>query len=205
LAKQIRETAFEALDGILVDYVNALNQIHVDLKDAASNFSDSSILGEALKAAAIGRVAGGFGGSGKLLGTVGAIAAVGKEAMKQRALVAQQKQLEAQAKSLAFSKILEYLKAVEALPENLLDYGCAKCFGAHPSDLEPGLGHPELNAGPGSDGHPGHNLWKQSPFADRQFRWRARREKQGQCGAFAGFLSIFSMLIAFLLIALARR
>ena len=129
LAKQIREMVFEAPDKILVSYVDTLKQIHMDLNGIASSFSESSVVGEAMKGAAIGRVAGGFGGSGKVLGAVGAIAAAGNEAMKQAVLLAQQKRLEAEAKSLAFSKILEYLKAVEELPENLLDYGCARCFG----------------------------------------------------------------------------
>ena len=121
LAKQVRQTVFEALDNTLVSYVATLKQIHMDLKGVASTFSDSSVIGEAMKGATIGRVAGGFGDSGKVLGAVGAIAAAGNEAMKQGSLLAQQKQLEAEAKNLAFSKILEYLRAVEALPE--------KCFG----------------------------------------------------------------------------
>ena len=107
LAKQIREIVFEAPDKILVSYVDTLKQIRLDLNGVASSFSDSSVIGQAMKGAAIGRVAGGFGGSGKVLGAVGAIAAAGNEAMKQAALLAQQKQLEAGAKSLAFSKILQ--------------------------------------------------------------------------------------------------
>lgn len=129
LAKQVRETAFEAADRILVSYVESLKQLNVDLNTISGSITDTSVVGQALKGAALGRVAGGFGGTGKILGAVGAVVAAGTEAMKQAALLQQQKQLEAQAKSLAFSKILEYLKAAKALPENLLDYGCAKCFG----------------------------------------------------------------------------
>jgi hypothetical protein len=130
LAKQVRETVFEAPDKILVGYVNALRQINVDLRSVAGSFAETSVLGEALKGGAIGRVAGGFGDAGKVLGAVGAVAAAGREAEKQAALLEQRSQLEARARGLAFSKIVEYLKAVEALPENLLDYGCAKCFGS---------------------------------------------------------------------------
>ena len=129
LAKQLREVVFEMPDKILVGYVGALRQINLDLMGVAGSIADTSVLGEAMKGAAIGRVAGGFGETGKVLGAVGAMAAAGQEAMKQAALLEQRKQLEAQATGLAFSKILEYLKAIEALPENLLDYGCAKCFG----------------------------------------------------------------------------
>src|ERR1035441_4240387 len=54
LAKQVRETVFEAPDRILLSYVDALKQIHMDLNGVASNFSDSSVIGEAMKGAAIG-------------------------------------------------------------------------------------------------------------------------------------------------------
>jgi hypothetical protein len=129
LAKQVREIVFERTDKILISYVDSLEQINLGLGEAARNLSDSSVLGEAMKGAAIGRVAGGFGETGKVLGAVGAIAAAGEEATKQLALLEQQHKLGEEARDLAFSKIVEYLKAVEALPENLLDYGCAKCFG----------------------------------------------------------------------------
>ena len=129
LAKQVRQTVFEKPDKILISYVDSLNHLNLDLGEAARSLSNSSVLGEAMKGAAIGRVAGGFGGTGKVLGAVGAIAAAGQEAMKQQALLAQQQQLVEEARNLAFSKIVEYLKTIELLPENLLDYGCAKCFG----------------------------------------------------------------------------
>ena len=129
LAKKIRQTVFEKLDMVLVSYVDSLKQINLDLGGVVQGLSDSSVLAEALKGAAIGRVAGGFGDTGKVFGTVGAIAAAGKEAEKQQALLALRQKLMDEARSLAFSKIIDYLKEVELLPENLLDYGCAKCFG----------------------------------------------------------------------------
>jgi hypothetical protein len=129
LGKQIRHTVFEGPDRTLVSYVDTLRQINIDLGGVTQTLSDSSVLAEAMKGAAIGRVAGGFGDTGKVLGAVGAIAAAGKEAAKQQALLAQQQKLMDESRNLAFSKIIEYLKEVEALPENLLDYGCAKCFG----------------------------------------------------------------------------
>lgn len=129
LAKQIREVTFERLDRILVSYLETLQTIHLDLREAATALSESSMLGAAMKAAAIGQVAGGFGDGGKLLGVVGALAAAGKEAAKQQALMEERKRLEVEAKHLAFANVIEYLKAVESMPENLLDYGCSRCFG----------------------------------------------------------------------------
>jgi hypothetical protein len=129
LAKQVRLIAFEGLDKILLSYVEALTGLHMDLRQVTNSLADSSVLGEALRGAAIGQVAGGLGQGGKLLGTIGALAAAGNEATKQQALLDRQRQIELESKNLAFAKIVEYLRAVEAMPENLLDYGCAKCFG----------------------------------------------------------------------------
>jgi hypothetical protein len=130
LAKQIRQTVFGTTDKILVSYIGSLEEIKLDLLETfRRSFADSSMLGEAMKGAAIGRVAGGFGDGGKVLGAVGAIAAASKEVMKQQALLEHQQKLLDDARYLAYAKIIEYLKAVETLPENLLDYGCAKCFG----------------------------------------------------------------------------
>ena len=67
LAKQLREVVFEMPDKILVGYLGALRQINLDLMGVASSIADTSILGEAIKGAAIGRVAGGFGETGKVL------------------------------------------------------------------------------------------------------------------------------------------
>jgi len=130
LAKQVRQVVFERLDKILVSYIEALRAINLNLQGVAEGLSGSSLLGEALKGAAIGQVAGGFGKPGKVVGALGALVAAGDEAMKQQMLREMQHRLRADGQGLAFSKIVEYLKEVSSLPEQLLDYGCARCFGS---------------------------------------------------------------------------
>jgi hypothetical protein len=173
LAKQIRQGGFEALDKILVSYIEALKRIHVDLQGIAVSLSNSSLIGEAMKGAAIGQVAGGFGGGGKLLGTVGALAAAGQEAMKQQALLEMQNRLYAEAKDLAFSKIGEYLQAVESLPEHLLDFGCAKCFGAQVDFTLQGA------VLKGVESHVGERLRASIAMAANLADAEARKPKQG--------------------------
>ena len=59
LAKELREAVFEAPDKILIEYLSALKQINIDISDVVNMFADSSIIGEAMKGAVIGRIAGG--------------------------------------------------------------------------------------------------------------------------------------------------
>lgn len=129
LAKEIRENAFRALDRVLGSYVIALREISIDLADASNKLSETSVFAEGLKGAAIGRVAGGFGKAGNVLAVVGGLAAAGTEASKQAAISQQQQHLLAQASNLPFQKITDYLIEVQSLPDYLLDYACAKCFG----------------------------------------------------------------------------
>src|SRR5579863_633777 len=112
LAKQVRQVVFERLDKILVSYIEALRAINLNLQGVAEGLSGSSLLGEALKGAAIGQVAGGFGKPGKVVGALGALVAAGDEAMKQQMLREMQHRLRADGQGLAFSKIVEYLKEV---------------------------------------------------------------------------------------------
>jgi hypothetical protein len=58
---------------------------------------------------------------------------VGAEAEKKLALFQERAGLERQAKSLPLLKIAAYLERVTKLPERLMDYGCARCFGGQVS------------------------------------------------------------------------
>jgi hypothetical protein len=129
LAKQVRAEVFDTLDSILADYIRALRQLEIDLTNVSSELRGSSMVDAAMKGAAIGQLAGGLGSSGQTLGAINALLQAGVEAEKQLALLQQRLELLKQAQSMTFPKIVEYLKAVSVLPERLLDYGCAKCFG----------------------------------------------------------------------------
>ena len=129
LAKQLRVEVFGPLDAVLTDYIQALRQLEIDLGGVSSELRDSSMVDAAMKGAVIGQLAGGLGSSGRTLGAVNALLQAGVEAEKRLALLQQRLALLKQAESMTFPKIVEYLKAVRELPERLLDYGCAKCFG----------------------------------------------------------------------------
>ena len=68
MSKQIRETSFASLDSLLVGYIQALRQIGLDLSRASSQLQEGSMLGAAMRGAAVGQVAGGLGSTGKTLG-----------------------------------------------------------------------------------------------------------------------------------------
>ncbi len=133
LAKEIRAEVFAPLDAILSAYVQVLKQLGLDLGAVSAELRGSSVVDSALRGAAIGQVAGGFGSSGKTLGTWNALVQAGAEAERKLALMQQQAALLRQGESMTFPKILEYLNAVKKLPETLVDYGCAKCFGGQVS------------------------------------------------------------------------
>jgi hypothetical protein len=133
LAKEIRQQVFEPLDGLLVSYIQILNKLGLDLSQVSAELSGTSITDAALRGAAVGQVAGGFGSSGKTLGGLNALIQAGVEAEKKLALLQQRAELLRQAESITFPKIVEYLKAVADLPERLVDYGCARCFGGEVS------------------------------------------------------------------------
>jgi hypothetical protein len=133
VAKQIRAEVFEPFDGILVSYIRACKELEMDLSGITAELRDSNVMDAALKGAAIGQLAGGLGSSGKTLGTINALLQAGVEAEKQLALLQQKAALIKQAEAMTIPKIVEYLKAVRDLPERLLDYGCAKCFGGRVS------------------------------------------------------------------------
>jgi hypothetical protein len=133
LAKQIRAEVFEPLDRILAGYVQSLKQLGFDMGALSAGLRESSVIDAAMRGAAVGQVAGGFGNSGKTLGALNALLQAGAEAEKKLALLQQRVELLRQAEFITYGKIAEYLEAVIGLPERLLDYGCAKCFGGQVS------------------------------------------------------------------------
>lgn len=133
LAKQIRTEVFEPLDRILAGYVESLAQIGLDLRIVSTQLGSSNIINSALSGAAVGQFAGGFGNSGKTLGGINAVIQAGAEA--QRKLVLQQRMaaMSDQERFMTYRRMAEFLDALLGLPERLLDYGCAKCFGSNVS------------------------------------------------------------------------
>ena len=129
LAKKIRGTCFEKLDGILACYVAALQDLNLDLSTSSSQLAGSSVIDAVLHGAAVGQLAGGFGRAGSKIGTFSAIWKGAEELLKQGALAEQQLELLKRARRLPYEKIAEFLETAAGLPEELLDYGCAMCFG----------------------------------------------------------------------------
>lgn len=99
LARQIREENFAKLDSTLVDYVQALRENNIDLGQTVNQLQESSLLGAAMRGAAIGQVAGGFGSSGRKLGVFNALMEVVTEAQRQTALRHQSLELLIRAKA----------------------------------------------------------------------------------------------------------
>ena len=130
LAKQVRQVVFEDLDAVLTAYVQALAQANVEIQHTASQLRDTSILDAGLKGAVLGQLAGGFGQSGRSLGTFVGLLQAGEAALAKLNLQVQQINLMLEARQLAYRKVTDYLKAVSVLPETMLDYGAAKCFGS---------------------------------------------------------------------------
>jgi hypothetical protein len=129
LAKQIRAICFDKLDRILASYVASLRDLNLDLSITSNQIAGSSVVDAALHGAAVGQLAGGLGRAGKNLGTFSAIWKGADELLKQGALVEQQLELLKRARRLPYDKICDFLNTSAGLPEELLDYGCAKCFG----------------------------------------------------------------------------
>ena len=130
LAAALRRAAFRRQDEILVSYVEDLKAIHVNLAEVSSRIGDSSVVGQYLTGAAIGRVAGGSGEMGKVVGVLGGLMAASRESAKRRGLRESQSMLESEHRSLAFNRIVEYLNGMMNIPELVLDFCGAKCFGA---------------------------------------------------------------------------
>lgn len=129
LARQIREDCFVKTDGILASYLEALKDCHIDLSIAAGRLQESSVLGAALRGAAVGQLAGGLGRTGAALGTFTAVVQGFSERERQAGLLWEQRKAKLDAERLAGRKIVEYLESVRHVTETLLDFGCAKCFG----------------------------------------------------------------------------
>ena len=70
-----------------------------------------------------------MGESSKTLGLMNAALQAGAESEKRKALQQKYKQLRAQALTGALPVVADYLKGLHHLPESVLDYCCAKCFG----------------------------------------------------------------------------
>lgn len=133
LAKEVRKQVFENLDKILVSYIQAVRQLGFEMSIVSAALTEISLSDAALRGAAIGQLAGGFGSSGKTLASLNAAIQAGAEAEKKLVLLKQKIELLKQAQEMTLPKIKEYLEAVQDLPERLLDYGCAKCFGGQVS------------------------------------------------------------------------
>jgi hypothetical protein len=130
LAKKIRDTCFESVDRVLISYIEALKDLNLDFNSVNNQIAESSAVGAALHGAAVGQLAGGLGRAGKTLGTFNAIWQGADQLVKQGLLAEQQLTLFNRAKRLPYEKIAAFLEGAAVLPEELLDYGCARCFGA---------------------------------------------------------------------------
>jgi hypothetical protein len=113
LAHRLRETAFAELDSMLLRCIVILKEINVDLAQTLAQLQESSLRQAALDP-------GQSSNSPK--------AKTGGTAIKLE-LLNQQNELISQAQSLAFSKMVDYLRDLGALPAALLDYAATKCFG----------------------------------------------------------------------------
>jgi len=120
---------FEPLDRILANYAQRLKDLGMDLHAVFSELGANSLVEAAMRGAALGQVAGGFGAAGKTFGGINAVIQAGAEAERKLALLQRREEVMDQAKFMTYRKVAEYLETVMALPECLLDYGCAKCFG----------------------------------------------------------------------------
>jgi hypothetical protein len=129
LARQIREECFAKTDRILASYLEALQSCHIDLKVAAGRLQETSVLGAALRGAAVGQLAGGLGKAGATLGIFSAVIDGIAESDRQTGLLWEQRKAQADAKRVAGNKMVEYLTSVKQVTETLLDFACAKCFG----------------------------------------------------------------------------
>lgn len=130
LSKEIRSVAFESLDGILRDYVDALRSAAIDFGYLEKELQSTGVLSSALVGAALGQAAGGFGEDGKTLGMFSGFVAAASAVVKRSEIQEQQIAMARDAKALAYAKITEYLEQARDLPDVLMDVGCAKCFGA---------------------------------------------------------------------------
>jgi hypothetical protein len=129
LARQIREDCFAKTDRILASYLEALQGCHIDLRIAAGRLQETSVLGAALRGAAVGQLAGGLGKAGATLGIFSAVIDGIAESDRRSGLLWEQRKAQADAKRVAGKKMVEYLTSVKQVTETLLDFGCAKCLG----------------------------------------------------------------------------
>ena len=129
LARQIRGECFAKTDAILAAYLEALKGCQIDLKVAAGRLQETSVLGEALRGAAVGQLAGGLGKTGATLGVFSGVIGGFLERERQTGLLWEQRKAQVDAQRLASRKVVEYLASIKQVTETLFDFGCAKCFG----------------------------------------------------------------------------
>lgn len=126
LYSEVRNAVFAPADDVLSSYAEGVRGIMRQVKNLPE---ERSILGAAITGAAVGQVVGGFGRSGKVLGTAGAIATAGSTFLEEGSRVTQEKLLFLDASQLAYSKACEYVQAVGNIPGLLIHYACTECFG----------------------------------------------------------------------------
>lgn len=130
LSKEVRSIAFERLDSILCEFVDALRSAAIDIGYLEKELQSTGVLSSALVGAALGQAAGGYGEDGKNLGMFSGFMAAVNAAAQRSQIQEQQIAMVKDARALAYAKISEYLEQARGLPDVLMDVGCAKCFGA---------------------------------------------------------------------------
>lgn len=116
LAKRIRDASFKPLDTILANYSGTIKRVDVTSKNI------DKIRDELRKAAKTEAASEGGGAA-----DAGAADGSSESWATDEELSRQHERL-IQAKTLAYVKMVEYLTALQGLPDALLAYGCDKCF-----------------------------------------------------------------------------
>lgn len=116
LAKRIRETAFGPLDEILSHVAAAAKRIEA-INESLQKASDQSARADALRAIGADELAS-ASDSGALASSGSPLSADQESARLYKA------------KHAAFGKMIEYVKAIQSMPEAAMSYSAGKCFGA---------------------------------------------------------------------------
>ena len=129
LAKELRSQAFDRLDSLFIEAFQALSQCDVDLSTALQNLQRTDVMSATLE----GAIAGGLVGSVFHRSRTGAILGAGIGASNaldaQLAHLTQALHATGQARALVATTIQEWLESIIDMPEPLLDWVGAKCFG----------------------------------------------------------------------------
>ena len=126
LAVRIRESCFAELDAVLSSFVRVLKELGVSLAHTLETLQAASSSEGALQHWLAKEIHGGpAAGSAQ-----NAEAESSKTATKKKILVLHRlHDLRIRSQSLAFSKIVDYLKALEKSPARIMDYCGERCFG----------------------------------------------------------------------------